>query len=180
MRGERRSQDVERVERVFGENDATQERQDIIVDQMVGEYAKAIVKTFWSATYLDIPKAMRQQSLERADNLSLVVQTLQILDCKTPLKMISMQDKSKVIECDVTEDELEFKQWPFWKAKKWAQHVTGRLFTRLGNVKLAKEEHKDLAKFFKAHFVESLVNVNIKTLADSSVGMNNETRVQNE
>ena len=58
-----------------------------------------------------------------------------------------------------------------------AQHVMGRLFTRLGNVKLAKEEHKDLAKFFKAHFVESLVNINIKTLADSSLGKNIETRV---
>ena len=88
-----------------------------------------------------------------------------------------MQDKSKVVECDVTEEETEFKQWPFWKAKKWAQHVTGRLFTQLGNVKLAKEEHKEMAKFFKANFVESLVNVNIKTLADSSVGMNNEKRV---
>ena len=39
----------------------SQEREDIVVEQMVGEYAKAIIKTFWSATYLDIPKAMRQQ-----------------------------------------------------------------------------------------------------------------------
>ena len=44
-------------------------------------------------------------------------------------------------------------------------------------MKLAKEEHKDLAKFFKAHFVESLVNINVKTLADSSLGKNIETRV---
>ena len=150
------------------------QRQDIIVDQMAGEYAKAIVKTFWSATYLDIPTPLKNN----LEELGGWVQTfLQILDCKTPLKMISTQDKSKVVECDVTEEETEFKQWPFWKAKKWAQHVTGRLFTRLGNVKLAKEEHKEMAKFFKANFVESLVNVNIKTLADSSVGMNNEKRV---
>ena len=159
----------------------SQQREDIVVDQMVGEYAKAIIKTFWSATYLDIPRALRQSSNpggEPFEALAGWIQTfLQILDCKTPLKMISMQNKSKVVECDVTDNELEFKQWPFWKAKKWAQHVMGRLFTRLGNVKLAKEEHKDLAKFFKAHFVESLVNINIKTLADSSIGKNNEKRV---
>ena len=160
----------------------SQQREDIVVEQMVGEYAKAIIKTFWSATYLDIPKEMRQQHAGEGgqpfEALAGWVQTfLQILDCKTPLKMISMQDASKVVECDVTEDELEFKQWPFWKTKKWAQHVMGRLFTRLGNVKLAKEEHKDLAKFFKAYFVESLVNINIKTLADSSLGKNVETRV---
>ena len=55
------SKDVDYVERVFGENDAPQQREDIVVEQMVGDYAKAIIKTFWSATYLDIPKEMRQQ-----------------------------------------------------------------------------------------------------------------------
>merc|ERR1711903_115978 len=88
----------------------SQQREDIVVEQMVGEYAKAIIKTFWSATYLDIPKAMRQQHAGEGgqpfEALAGWVQTfLQILDCKTPLKMISMQDASKVIECDVTEDE---------------------------------------------------------------------------
>ena len=51
----RRFKDVDYVERVFGENDAITTEEDIVVEQMVGDYA-AIIKTFWSATYLDARK----------------------------------------------------------------------------------------------------------------------------
>ena len=35
-------------------------------------------------------------------------------------------------------DPDERKAWPWWKAKKWALHITHRLFNRYGEPKLQK------------------------------------------
>mgnify|MGYP001251430690 CR=1 FL=1 len=132
--------------------------------QQIGEFAKAIIKTFWSATYLDLPEPLKNEQ----DLGMWILAMFEILDAKVPTEAIT--NGGKTIKLDVEAEETEFKQWPFWKAKKWAQHVTNRLFTRFGNVKLAKEEHKQVAKFFKENFVESLVNINIRTLASNCFG----------
>ena len=53
------------------------------------------------------------------------------------------------------------KAWPWWKVKKWALHITYRLFSRYGDPKMARDgtdkqfatlfEQQCSLKFLEAH-----------------------------
>ena len=50
-------------------------------------------------------------------------------------------------------DAQDRKGWPWWKAKKWALHIAGRLFSRYGDPKMHADSgpSKAFAQLWKAH-----------------------------
>jgi hypothetical protein len=115
-------------------------------DAQLALLVKAIVKTYWSATYLDIPDA-----LMRGDVYGAWIQ------CMHAIIVMPVPERGQPA------DPAERKHFPWWKAKKWALHVANRMFQRYGNPKQCKPEHKPFAEAFKRDcscaFLESYVRL---------------------
>lgn len=94
---------------------------------------KLIVKTYWSATYLDIPP-----SLMRGDVFGAWI------TCMHQIIVMPVPEEGQPTE------KSERKHFPWWKAKKWSLHIANRMFSRYGNPKMCKPEYRDFAKAFKA------------------------------
>lgn len=94
---------------------------------------KLIVKTYWSATYLDIPA-----NLMRGDVFGAWI------TCMHQIIVMPVPEEGQ------PGDKAERKNFPWWKAKKWSLHIANRMFSRYGNPKMCKPEYKDFAKAFKA------------------------------
>ena len=101
-------------------------------DKTLAALVKLILKTYWSATYLELPPA-----LMRADVFGAWITCLH--------QMIGMQVPTEGQPADRTER----KNFPWWKAKKWSLHIANRMFSRYGNPKQTKPEYKEFAKTFK-------------------------------
>ena len=48
-------------------------------------------------------------------------------------------------------DHEERRQWPWWKAKKWATCISQHLFSRYGNPKYSAPEVREFSSFFCSH-----------------------------
>ena len=108
---------------------AMEDRRD---DAQLALLVKLIVKTYWSATYLDIPPA-----LARADVFGPWILCMhQIITMPVP-------------EAGQPTEKSERKNFPWWKAKKWSLHIANRMFSRYGNPKMCKPEYKPFAEAFK-------------------------------
>eukprot|EP00963_Diacronema_lutheri_P005023 scaffold370_cov349-Pavlova_lutheri.AAC.8 len=81
-----------------------------------GELLKLVCKNFWSATYLFIPPLLVQHD-----------QFLGWMSCLLQLVMFQVP-----IEGQPTDIEGR-RSWPWWKCKKWALHVSYRIFSRYGS-----------------------------------------------
>lgn len=81
-----------------------------------GELLKLVCKNFWSATYLFIPPLLVQHE-----------QFLGWMSCLLQLVMFQVP-----IEGQPTDTEGR-RLWPWWKCKKWALHVSYRIFSRYGS-----------------------------------------------
>jgi len=110
----------------------------------VGELVKLILKTFWSATYMYIPAPLAHPQ--------------QFAPWMTALHTF-------ILAPVPTEGEPEGSlraSWSWWKAKKWALHISHRLFNRYGDPKHCRDRAVDSAfatqfrdqcslKFLEAH-----------------------------
>mmetsp|Transcript_2416 Transcript_2416/g.16258 ORF Transcript_2416/g.16258 Transcript_2416/m.16258 type:complete len:1039 (-) Transcript_2416:1522-4638(-) len=81
-----------------------------------GELLKLICKNFWSATYLFIPPLLVQHD-----------QFLGWMTCLLQLVMLQVPNEGQPAD---TEGR---RSWPWWKCKKWALHVSYRIFSRYGS-----------------------------------------------
>lgn len=81
-----------------------------------GELLKLICKNFWSATYLFIPPLLVQHD-----------QFLGWMTCLLQLVMLQVPSEGQPAD---TEGR---RSWPWWKCKKWALHVSYRIFSRYGS-----------------------------------------------
>mmetsp|Transcript_2417 Transcript_2417/g.16269 ORF Transcript_2417/g.16269 Transcript_2417/m.16269 type:complete len:288 (-) Transcript_2417:3776-4639(-) len=79
-----------------------------------GELLKLICKNFWSATYLFIPPLLVQHD-----------QFLGWMTCLLQLVMLQVPNEGQPAD---TEGR---RSWPWWKCKKWALHVSYRIFFTL-------------------------------------------------
>lgn len=102
-------------------------------DQQLAALVKLIVKTYWSATYLDIPP-----NLMRGDVFGAWI------TCMHQIIVMPVPEEGQPTE------KSERKNFPWWKAKKWSLHIANRMFSRYGNPKMCKPEYRDFAKAFKA------------------------------
>lgn len=101
-------------------------------DQQLAGLVKLIVKTYWSATYLDIPP-----NLMRADVFGAWI------TCMHQIIVMPVPEEGQPTE------KSERKHFPWWKAKKWSLHIANRMFSRYGNPKMCKPEYRGFAKAFK-------------------------------
>lgn len=76
---------------------------------------KLVLKSFWSANYLHVPKPLVDASvfLPWLESIVAVIQ--------------------HPVPEGQPEDLDERKRWSWWKVKKWAMHIAGRLISRLGD-----------------------------------------------
>lgn len=81
-----------------------------------GELLKLICKNFWSATYLFIPPLVVQHD-----------QFLGWMTCLLQLVMLQVPSEGQPADSEGR------RSWPWWKCKKWALHVSYRIFSRYGS-----------------------------------------------
>ena len=64
-------------------------------------------------------------------------------------------------------DAQDRKGWPWWKAKKWALHIAGRLFSRYGDPKMHADSgpSKAFAQLWKAHCSSQFLDAHLALLA---------------
>jgi len=98
----------------------------------LADLMKLICKTFWSTTYLDIPQHLLQPPVFMAWMAAFE---------ELVLKPVPLEGQP--------EDADLRKAWPWWKLKKWSMRVINRMFSRLGDPKLLKEDQKMLAQHFR-------------------------------
>tara|TARA_B110000305_G_C19377950_1_gene608010 strand:- start:111 stop:1232 length:1122 start_codon:yes stop_codon:yes gene_type:complete len=104
-------------------------------DASLAGLVKLIVKTYWSATYLDVPNGLMPPEVFGA-----WITTLhQIITLDIPVEGLNRPGI----------DKTERKNYAWWKAKKWSLHVANRMFSRYGNPKMCKPEYKVFANWFK-------------------------------
>lgn len=118
-------------------------------DTQLAMLVKLIVKTYWSATYLDVPlNLMQPQSFG-----AWITCMHQIITLDIPKEGLNRD----------TVDKSERKNYAWWKAKKWSLHIANRMFSRYGNPKLCKPEFKQFASSFKNEcagaFLETVLNL---------------------
>jgi len=101
-------------------------------DQRLAALVKLILKTYWSATYLDIPYNLMNAASFRA-----------WISCMHQIIAMPVPEEGQ------SADPQERKNFPWWKAKKWSLHIANRMFSRYGNPKLCKPAYKDFAAAFK-------------------------------
>lgn len=118
------------------------------------ELKKAICKTFWSATYLHVGPALREEATFR--EWMTVFHAIII----TPVPTEGMP----------TDDKTELKHWPWWKTKKWALHVVNRMFTRYGNLKACRVEDKPLAIMYRDNYANHFLGVYIDLMSKLASG----------
>ena len=118
------------------------------------ELKKAICKTYWSATYLDVGPSLAEEGTFQAWMLAFHA----VITSAIPTEGMPTGDKT------------EIKHWPWWKTKKWALHVVNRVFNRYGNPKSCKPEHKDLAVTYSTKYASVFLGVYIELLGSMSSG----------
>ena len=59
------------------------------------------------------------------------------------------------------------KAWPWWKAKKWALHIAGRLFSRYGDPKMHADTSAERAfgRLWKQHCSARFLDAHLALLA---------------
>jgi hypothetical protein len=64
-------------------------------------------------------------------------------------------------------DASERKAWPWWKTKKWALHIAGRLFSRYGDPKMHDQSGpcKAFAALWKQHCSAQFLDAHLALLA---------------
>lgn len=102
-------------------------------DQQLAALVKLIVKTYWSATYLDIPHNLMAPNVFGA-----------WITCMHQIIVMPVPEEGQSAE------KSERKHFPWWKAKKWSLHIANRMFSRYGNPKMCKPEYREFARAFKA------------------------------
>ena len=102
-------------------------------DQQLAALVKLIVKTYWSATYLEIPPNLMPAEVFGG-----------WITCMHRIIVMPVPEEGQPA------DRAERKNFPWWKAKKWSLHIANRMFSRYGNPKMCKPEYKEFAKAFKA------------------------------
>ena len=122
-------------------------------DKTLATLVKLILKTYWNATYLDLPAA-----LMRTDVFGAWITCFhQIIGMQVPAE-------------GQPSDRTERKNFPWWKAKKWSLHIANRLFSRYGNPKQVKPEYKEFAKMFKEQVSCAFLQSYMQLLATLSGG----------
>jgi len=101
-------------------------------DTQLAGLVKLIVKTYWSATYLDIPAPLMRPEVYGA-----------WITCMHRIIVMPVPEQGQATE------KAERKNFPWWKAKKWSLHIANRMFSRYGNPKMVKPEYRDFAAAFK-------------------------------
>ena len=99
------------------------------------EIIKLICKTFWSATYIALPPALRDPAHFGAwmEGIFVVI-------------------NQPVPAAGEPEDHYERQKWPWWKCKKWALSIFNRLFDRYGDPSPLAGRDKEFATAFRANF----------------------------
>ncbi|GAX74708.1 hypothetical protein CEUSTIGMA_g2156.t1 [Chlamydomonas eustigma] len=86
----------------------------------IAEFIKLVFKIFWSCTYMEVPAVLLQPD-----------QFVGWMQCLHSFITRLMPQPS-----DTTQD-VHLSPW--WKAKKWALHISHRLFSRYSNAKQSKQ-----------------------------------------
>ena len=127
------------------------------------ELKKAICKTYWSATYMNVGPSLAAEGTFREWMSAFHA----IITAEVPTEGMP------------TEDKTELKHWPWWKTKKWAMHVVNRMFSRYGNAKQVKAEHKPLSTMYRNNYAAHFLRVYIEFLSKLSAGAIMPDRVVN-
>ena len=115
---------------------------------------KAICKTYWSATYIDVGPSLAEEGTFQEWMLAFHA----IITSKVPTEGMPTADKT------------ELKHWPWWKTKKWALHVVNRVFNRYGNPKACKPGHKGLAMTYSTKYASVFLGVYTELLGSLAAG----------
>lgn len=64
-------------------------------------------------------------------------------------------------------DAASRKAWPWWKAKKWALHIAGRLFSRYGDPKMHADStaERSFGQLWKQHCSARFLDAHLALLA---------------
>ena len=128
----------------------TDRRSDVALASLV----KLIVKTYWSATYLDVPPM-----LMAGESFGAWITCMhQIITMDIPAEGQNAPGVEKA----------ERKNYPWWKAKKWSLHIANRMFSRYGNPKMCKPEYKAFANAFKSECAGAFLETTLGLLSATS------------
>ena len=132
-------------------------------DAELEELKKAICKTYWSATYLNVGPSLREEGTFG----SWMAAFHAIITAPVPTENMP------------TDDKTELKHWPWWKTKKWAMHVVNRMFSRYGNLKKCQPHDKAQATVYRDKYAGHFLTVYIQLLSSLATGAVMPDRVVN-
>jgi len=133
-------------------------------NEALEELKKAICKTYWSATYLDVGPSLREEGTYR-EWMSAFHAII-----TSPMYTEGVVDKN---------DKSELRHWPWWKTRKWCLHIVNRQFSRYGNVKNAAAENKELASMYRKDYATQFLQCYVELLSSMSTGTVMPDRVVN-
>lgn len=129
----------------------------------LAEMLKLVCKSFWSATYMDMPPLMLDQRYFGG--------------WMTALHRLLLKP---VPRHQMPEDSDARKSWGWWKMKKWVLHVITRLFDRYADPNLVEEgPNRHFAQLFKEHCVIPFLQGILTLLAELAQGVYFPPRVIN-
>lgn len=117
-------------------------------DPQIAVYLKLVCKVFWSATYMGIPDVLLQPE--------------QFMGWMTGVHLALM----KPLPLSVMPADLEDRvKWPWWKMKKWAAHISYRLFSRYSQPKNCNPGNdRQFAELFQKHCMIKLLDAHLELL----------------
>eukprot|EP00898_Chlorokybus_atmophyticus_P004844 jgi/Chlat1/5360/Chrsp35S05283 len=114
----------------------------------IAELIKLVCKTFWSATYLEIPPLLREHTTFSA--WMVAFHTLLSMPVPTEGQPVDLEAR---------------QQWVWWKCKKWTLHIVNRLFNRYGDPRKSQPEHKEFATWFHKEFSGRFLELYLSNMA---------------
>jgi len=121
-------------------------------DVAIAEMLKLICKIFWSASFLELPPMFRDPRSP---------ETVVWLQCFLLAVSKPVPDGGAPQSRDIDARN----SWPWWKTKKWALHVAGRLFSRYGDPKTSPLSRKEFAQSFMTEWSPRFLEAHMSLLA---------------